>query len=72
MKATGPAGKGLMLDTSRCLHYGSRGNTIERLVLMFQYTSFYAPKSRWPDWANALAGRDIPLDRFQKLALGLN
>lgn len=70
-KATGPSGSGLMLDTSRCLHYGSRGNKVERLVLMFQFTSFYAPKSRWPDWASALSGRDIALDDLQRLALGV-
>jgi hypothetical protein len=34
----GPAGSGLFVDTSRCLHYGSRCRSGHRLVIMFQYT----------------------------------
>ncbi len=33
----GKAGSGYLVDTARCLHYGSRGNLRERLVLMVNY-----------------------------------
>jgi hypothetical protein len=33
----GPTGTGYIVDTARCLHYGSRGNTKERLVMMVNY-----------------------------------
>lgn len=35
---TGPAGSGAFVDTSRCLHYGSRCREGRRVVLMIQYT----------------------------------
>jgi hypothetical protein len=35
--AIGRKGTGFFVDTARCLHYGSRGNTRERLVLMINY-----------------------------------
>jgi hypothetical protein len=35
--AVGPTGTGYIVDTARCLHYGSRGNTKERLVMMVNY-----------------------------------
>lgn len=37
-KATGPQGHGFVVDTARCLHYGSRGNTKDRLILMISYS----------------------------------
>lgn len=40
---TGRAGDGAFIDTSKCLHYGSRHNTKERLVLMAQYLRANAP-----------------------------
>ncbi len=46
----GPAGTVGAVDTSRCLHYGSRGNTRERLILMLQFTRFLAPKASLPTW----------------------
>ena len=33
----GPAGTGFLIDTARCLHYGSRGNSTDRLVLLASY-----------------------------------
>ncbi len=48
---TGAAGSALLVDTSRCLHYGSRMNRRDRLMLMAQFTDFYAPRvarsARW-------------------------
>lgn len=35
---TGAPGSGVLVDTSRCLHYGSRCREGYRLVIMFQYT----------------------------------
>ncbi len=35
--ANGPAGSGLFVDTSRCLHQGSRATERPRLVFQFQY-----------------------------------
>ena len=35
---TGPAGSGAFLDTSACLHFGSRARRRPRLTLMCQYT----------------------------------
>jgi hypothetical protein len=35
---TGPPGTGAFVDTSRCLHYGSRCREGRRIVLMIQYT----------------------------------
>jgi len=36
---TGPAGSGVFVDTSRCLHQGSRAREHSRLVFQFQYVS---------------------------------
>jgi hypothetical protein len=37
VQVMGVAGSGVLLDTSRCIHYGSRGNRRERLILMLKY-----------------------------------
>jgi hypothetical protein len=70
--ASGPAGGGIALDTSRCLHYGSRHNTVGRLILMFQFTSFYAPRSARLPWAEGIDRTGLDLDEVQKLVLGLD
>ena len=44
----GPPGTAAFVDTSRCLHFGSRARGAERLVFMFQFTT-------WPD---AAIGKD--------------
>ena len=36
----GPAGSGGMVDTSNCLHFGSRVRGKDRVVFMFQYTTY--------------------------------
>lgn len=46
----GGTGTFACVDTSRCLHYGSRGNLTDRVVLMFQYTKFSAPRGISPNW----------------------
>ena len=43
---TGSAGEGGFIDTSRCLHFGSRENKHDRLVLMAQFLKYDAPLLR--------------------------
>jgi hypothetical protein len=69
-RLTGPAGSLAMVDTSRCLHYGSRKNTKDRLVLMFHFLR----TSAYKEPANALtASRDLVASRgwseAQRMAL---
>ena len=72
VKLVGSAGSGAFLDTSRCLHYGSRFNRRDRLVLIIQFLNIFtayqstAPFQVPPD----LPGLD--LDPVQKLALGIH
>jgi hypothetical protein len=56
-RVMGPAGSGVLVDTSRCLHYGSRGNRKERLVLFLQFISYYAPKLEPYDWKQSPIAR---------------
>jgi hypothetical protein len=66
----GPAGSGLLVNTSRCYHCGGRANVKERLILQVQYVSLFnclEPK-------NAVYRADnLPLsqvqDRFAALAV---
>lgn len=37
VRVVGDSGSGVFLDTSRCIHFGSRHNSKERLMLMLQY-----------------------------------
>jgi hypothetical protein len=32
-----PAGSGFIVDTARCLHYGSRGNQLDRFILLASF-----------------------------------
>lgn len=50
LKATGKAGTCAMVDTARCIHYGSRGNSKDRLVLQVRYMTRFSSS----DHANAL------------------
>lgn len=74
VKLTGPPGSGGFVDTSRCLHFGSRHTRADRLVLMVQFTRFHCPTESTFDFA---VPPDLPglgseaLDPVQKLALGL-
>lgn len=70
-RLTGPPGSGALVDTARCLHYGSRGNRRERLVLIFQFLRFEAPtESTFRLQVPADLLGDWP-DLHQRLALGL-
>lgn len=71
VRFTGPTGSGGFVDTSRCLHYGSRQILEDRLVLVFQFMRFESPTEststlRVPP---GLAGLEV--DTLGMLALGL-
>lgn len=67
----GPAGSGIVCDTSRCLHFGSRGNKRERLVLLIQFMDFFAPKVEPVDWSKAELGVIPPANDLRRLALNI-
>ena len=70
-KLVGPAGSGAFLDTSRCLHYGSRFNRRDRLVLIIQFLNIH---TAYQSTAPFQVPPDLPglhLDPVQKLALGI-
>lgn len=69
--ATGPAGSGVLLDSSRCLHFGSRGNERDRLVFTFHFMPLDAPtETRYKLQLPALPAGLEDLDEEQLLALG--
>jgi hypothetical protein len=73
MPVTGAAGSGVIFDSSRCLHYGSRGNVRDRLALAFHYMPLDAPvTSRYHIEANEIPAALSDLDEHQRLALGSN
>jgi len=43
ISATMKAGEGLFIDTCTCAHYGSRGNSEPRYLLLFHYISKFSP-----------------------------
>ncbi len=67
----GPQQTGACVDTYRCLHYGSRGNSQSRLVLMVRFSDYLAPYANIPNWYGGLRNKEYALDEVQKLALGL-
>ena len=72
VKLVGPAGSGAFLDTSRCLHYGSRFNRRDRLVLIIQFLNIH---TAYQSTAPFQVPSDLPgldLDPVQKLALGIS
>jgi len=72
LKLIGPPGSGAFLDTSRCLHYGSRFNRRDRLVLIIQFLNYF---SSFRPTAPFNVPSDLPgfnPDLVQKLALGIH
>lgn len=72
VKLVGPAGSGAFLDTSRCLHYGSRFNKRDRLVLIIQFLNIH---TSYQSTAPFQVPQNLPgldLDSVQKLALGIH
>jgi hypothetical protein len=73
LRLVGPSGTGAFVDTSRCLHYGSRFNKRDRLVLIIQYLKIHS--SYQPTAPFQVSLSDLPgftPDRVQKLALGIH
>lgn len=68
---TGQSGSAAAVDTTRCLHLGSRGNTEDRVVLMLQYTPSWAPRGAAPSWRNVVSGFANELDEVQRMVLNL-
>ena len=71
VKLVGPAGSGAFVDTCRCLHYGSRLNQRDRVVLIIQFLKWH---SSYQSTAPFQVPDDLPglnLDPVQKLALGI-
>jgi len=71
LSLTGQSGDGACIDTCRCLHYGSRGNTKPRIVLMLRFNDHLAPNVDVPDWHLRAGELDGGLDDMQKLVLGI-
>jgi hypothetical protein len=68
---TGRAGSGGFVDTSRCLHFGSRENRDDRLVLAFQFLRFESPTESTSVLRVPPGLRGLDADPIQLLALGL-
>ena len=68
---TGPRGTAYCVDTSKCLHFGSRGNTRPRVIIIMQYTQFTAPNVTVPTWHRELRKINVNLSDLQQLALGV-
>jgi hypothetical protein len=71
LRLVGPAGAGAFVDTSRCLHYGSRGNRRDRLVLLVQFFRFHAAAESNARFQVPPELPGLEPDPIQRLALGL-
>ncbi len=71
VRLVGPAGSGTFLDTSRCLHYGSRENRRVRIVIQIQFLRYDAPTESTAGFRLSPALRNMDLDPLQKLALAV-
>ena len=65
----GPAGQVAAVDTSRCLHYGSRGNSKDRLVLFIQFVRYLVPKQNTVSWPSTIAPLLAKLNPAQRRIL---
>ena len=72
LKLIGPAGSGAFLDTSRCLHFGSRFNQKDRLVLIIQFLRCHSSYRSTAPFQVSADAVGFNLDFVQKLALGIN
>ena len=72
---TGPAGTTAFIDTSRCMHYGSRfiDTTAHRLVVMLQYVTplaFILPEENYRSGARFRRLALLEMDELTRLVLG--
>jgi hypothetical protein len=70
-RLVGPAGRGVFLDTSRCLHFGSRANRRDRLVLLVQFFRFDAAADSKAHFQLPPEAVPAGADALQRLALGV-
>ncbi len=62
----GQPGSGGLVDTSRCLHFGSRARGLDRLVLMLQFTTFaHLKDDDGYDNADTATVTQLPADRYR-------
>ena len=71
LKLTGPPGSGAFLDTSRCLHYGSRFNRRDRLVLIIQFLNCFSSFRSTAPFQVSQELSTLDWDPIQKLVLNL-
>jgi hypothetical protein len=71
VRLVGGPGSAGFVDTSRCLHFGSRHTRRDRLVLMVQFTRFHCPTESTFDFAVPPDLPGLDPDPMQKLALGI-
>lgn len=71
IRLVGATGSGAFVDTSRCMHFGSRGNTADRLMLTFQFMRFDSPSESTSPLTVRPSAVPTGLDRIQQLALGV-
>ncbi len=70
-RLVGEAGSGGFVDTSRCMHFGSRGNSEDRLLLAFQFMRFDSPTESSSSLTVPPEVIGEVADPLAKLALGL-
>lgn len=68
---TGPPGAGVIIDSSRCLHFGSRGNKTDRLVLMYHFLRWDTPGASTFRWKQRAMLQGARLDALQQAVLGV-
>lgn len=71
LKVIGPSGSGVFLDTSRCLHYGSRFNRRDRVVLIVQFLKWHSSYQSTAPFQVADDFLGPAPDPVQKLVLGI-
>ena len=72
VKLVGPSGSGAFLDTSRCLHYGSRFNKKDRLILIVQFLKFHSSYRGYIPLKVPKTLMGFSPDAVQKLALDIH
>jgi len=72
IKLVGPRGSGAFLDTSRCLHYGSRFNKRDRLILIVQFLKFHSSYRGYIPFKVPSTLQDFSPDLVQRLALDIH
>lgn len=70
--AVGPAGHGIIVDTSACFHYGSRQNKKSRLVLMIQYCPYHMVIEPYAYLPMSLKGKPPRDDDLASLVFALH